>query len=323
MKIIIENSLYSLLICILLIKDWEESIFILDQGAHNEILKEKVSRYYYYRDLSWKNNIILYYIEKIKLVIFFIRNKIFLNSQIIIYGDDIMLKYFFTKRKMYLVEDGTWTYQRKKKEKFIKSLLRFENPFYLPGGLDKNIEKIFLTGLASIPDEINDKVKIIDLKKLWEKKSKKEQNKIMEIFGINSENIEILRGKKKILFTQPLSEDGTLEEKEKIELYKRILNNYILDDLVIKVHPREKTEYKKIFAGVDILDKKIPSELFTLLDIKFDIAITIFSTSVFILNKDTGIHFYGTEVHPKIFKKFGSMNHIMSTNIYIKEEKNE
>ena len=180
----------------------------------------------------------------------------------------------------------------------------------------KNVKKIYLTGLAQIPEEIKDKVEIVDLKKLWKLKTKEEQGGILEVFGFNREILEKIKEKNTILFTQPLSEDGILNEQEKIELYSKIILKYPKEKLIIKTHPREKTNYSKVFNEIYILEQNFPAEIFKLLEISFKKGITLFSTAV-LANNCEEIDFYGTEVHPKLLKKFGSMDHIMKRNKFL------
>ena len=191
--------------------------------------------------------------------------------------------------------------------------MKLKNPFYSPYGYSKKIKKIYLTGLAQIPEEIKNKVEIIDLKKLWKLKTREEQQEILEIFGFNNNLIKELKEKNIILFTQPLSEDGILNEQEKIELYSKIILKYPKEKLIIKTHPREKTNYSKIFNEIYILEQNFPAEIFKLLEISFKKGVTLFSTAV-LTNNCKEIDFYGTEVHPKLLKKFGSMEHIMKRN---------
>lgn len=242
-----------------------------------------------------------------------------------IYGNDD-LSYSYFKRKGYiLIEDGLINYQKKikfNKIDIIKKIIKLENPFYQSFGYSKNVKNIYLTGLAPIPNEIKDKVKLINLKELWNKKAKREKNEILNIFGFNDKIIENLKNKNEILYTQPLSEDAVITETEKIDIYAKIIKNYKKETLVIKQHPREKTDYKKIFTNVEVLNQVFPAELFNLLDIKFKKAITLFSTAA-LSDKNIKVDFYGTEVHPKILNRFGKMDNIMKTNAFIKEEKNE
>ena len=129
--------------------------------------------------------------------------------------------------------------------------------------------------------------------------------------------ISKIRDKKEILFTQPLSEDRIMTENEKINLYTKIIKKYNQETLIIKTHPREKTNYRKIFPYILILDDIFPSEFFTLFNINFDRAITLFSTAVLNLKNVKEIDFYGTEVHEELLKTFGSLNNIYLRNSFL------
>ena len=281
MKIVLENSVYSFFLYLLIDNNWEQSIFILDEPLYDKIYKKMGKiKIYKYRDLSYKKHLILFYIEKFKLFFYLLKTRILGNSNYCLYGEDMMMPYFYKKRKTYLIEDGTWSYKIREEEKtFLKRLkrvIRLENPFYNFSGEDKSIERI--------------------------------------------------KSKKYLLLTQPLSEDGTLSEKEKIEIYSEILSNYDLKDVVIKVHPREKLNYRNIFPEVEILDEYFPVELFKIFNIEPEKVITIFSSAVFGIAKRENIDFYGTEINEKILKKFGSMEHIMVRNKFLikkMSEKNE
>lgn len=322
MKIVLENSVYSFFLYLLIDNNWEQSIFILDEPLYDKIYKkmEKI-KIYKYRDLSYKKHLILFYIEKFKLFFYLLKMRILGSSNYCLYGEDMMMPYFYKKRKTYLIEDGTWSYKVREEEKtFLKRLkrvIRLENPFYNFSGEDKGVEKIYLTGLGEIPASIKEKVEIIGLKKLWDEKTIEERNKILNFFDINLEKLKRIKSKKYLLLTQPLSEDGTLSEKEKIEIYSEILSNYDLKNVVIKVHPREKLNYRNIFPEVEILDEYFPVELFKIFNIEPEKVITIFSSAVFGIAKRENIDFYGTEINEKILKKFGSMDHIMVRNKFL------
>lgn len=263
-----------------------------------DLIKKSIRYYFYFHILSIKYNL----------------------KNLTIYGCDhiIGVKFFLKRNKFILLEDGTQNYDKNTYKRSLKNKL-FSIPVF---GIYKNVKKIYLTGLAPIPKEIKDKVEIINLKELWNKKSKVEKEEILKIFGFNNKIINNLKGKNKILYTQPLSEDGVISEEEKIELYRQIIKNYDKEELIIKKHPREKTDYKAIFAEIEVLDQSFPAELFDLLDIKFKKAITIFSTAA-LSNKEIEVDFYGTEIHPKLMERFGSMENVMKRNAYLDGELNE
>ena len=67
------------------------------------------------------------------------------------------------------------------------------------------------------------------------------------------------------------------------------------------------------------MDQVFPAELLTLLDIHFKKAITIFSTAA-LTDSKVKVDFYGTEIHPKLFERFGSQDTIMKRNAFLDEE---
>ena len=121
---------------------------------------------------------------------------------------------------------------------------------------------------------------------------------------------------------QPLSEDELLLETEKIEIYKKIIIKYSEENIVIKPHPRETTNYKNIFPKIEIIFENFPSEFLDLYDIKFEKIITLFSTAALNLARGNfkNLIFYGTRVHPKLLEKWGDSDLIMKANAFLEEE---
>ncbi|MGL5596035.1 MAG: glycosyltransferase family 52, partial [Cetobacterium sp.] len=248
-------------------------------------------------------------------------NKFTLTEKI--YGDDNLLLAIPFRKKIMLLEDGLKNYEKQYSKTILTKLKLFfvgEIRSYKAFGYSESIKKIYLTGLAPIPKEIAHKVELINLKELWNKKTLEEQNEILDIFSFDLDIKEKIKERDIILFTQPLSEDKALTEAEKIDIYFKIIKKYPKDRLVIKTHPREKTDYKDIFKEYLVLDNPFPFEILNLLDVKFNKAITLFSTAALGLGKEVKVDFYGTEVHPKILERFGSCNNIMERNCFLKEE---
>ena len=164
-----------------------------------------------------------------------------------------------------------------------------------PYGRNEYVKNIFLRGSGEIPEDIKKKVKIIDIKKIWNQLNLDSQSRILNIFGLDIEKLKLVETRDTILFTQPFSEDKIISENEKIELYRKIIEKYNKNSLMIKVHPREKTEYDKIFKNV----------------------VTISSTAVSVFLKSSDIDFYGSEIHPKILNYFGNLDFFMKRNQFI------
>ncbi|HGO5824634.1 TPA: glycosyltransferase family 52 [Mannheimia haemolytica] len=276
-------------------------IFILDESVKgsdkiNNFIRVKKSK----NKLELIFNTLIYYV-KFKLLCY--RLKFNKNNTVVFGADHITGAKFFLKRfKFILFEDGTINYSQNAYRRSLKNKL-FSIPVY---GMHDNVSKIYLTQSENIPDCIKDKVEIINLDEIWNKKDNKEKEYILDILGVDTGCISILKNKPYILYTQPLSEDGVISEIEKIELYKNILLNYDSNKVVIKPHPREKTDYQHFLNGVFVFRENIPSELLPLLGIKFEKAITLFSTAV-LQHDRNNIVFYGTNVHPKIYQHFGNV----------------
>lgn len=116
-----------------------------------------------------------------------------------------------------------------------------------------------------------------------------------------------LRGKKWIIVTQPFSEDDVISEASKLDIYRKILdfiNNN--DSVVIKPHPREKTDYEKCFPGISVLKSKAPIQLFSLCGIKFQNICTVCSTAAYGFPYNYNLYYFGTEIDPILSNKIPS-----------------
>ncbi|MFU2133085.1 glycosyltransferase family 52, partial [Gallibacterium anatis] len=230
-----------------------------------------------------------------------------LNDTLVLGADHIYgARYFLRKHKFYLLEDGTANYS---KSAYIRS---WKNKlFSLPKfGMYYNVKKIYLTKDVNdnMPECVKNKVEKIDIIALWNSLSELEKQEILDIFNITTHKLNSLKKRKYILFTQPLSEDGVITEEEKISIYRKIIIEYGENNIIIKPHPREKTDYSSYFAKVKVFSKEIPAEFLNLLGINFEKVITLFSTAVFDYPREK-IDFYGTSVHPKILERFGNIKY--------------
>ncbi len=82
-----------------------------------------------------------------------------------------------------------------------------------------------------------------------------------------------------IILTQPYNIQ--IGDDNLIEIYRKIIDKYNSEEVVIKTHPRDNLDYEKAFPGVKVYSKKVPAELFALLGIHFDDVYTINSTSIY------------------------------------------
>lgn len=211
-------------------------------------------------------------------------------------------------RKMKLIEDGVMNYSLTAGRSlgWVKGIIGGPIMAQPPFGLSSAIERIYLTGLGTIPNVVKHKVELINLSNLWKQCSNEKKKQILSDFGVSEKMIEDFKDVDSVLFTQPLSEDGAVDEKTKISFYATIIKD---NKISIKPHPREKTNYKNYFPNVSILEPTIPIELLTLLGIKFKRTYTIFSTAVLSFPYSTEVHFLGTQIHPSLIEKFGDIRY--------------
>ena len=231
----------------------------------------------------------------------------------------------FYKERINVIEEGTLNYMpykaapsgaKERVQDMISFLYGLGERKVLMGYGDR-CEKIYLTSslCEKIPSGLESKAEIIDLQELWRKKSENEKRVIREVFEFNDEILEKIKGDTVMLFTQPMSEDGIVSEERKIELYSKVLAKYADKSVIIKSHPREKTDYSKYFPQCYVMKERYPIELLSVMGIRLERVVTLFSTAVFGFSKDVKIDFYGTEVDDKLFERFGSCDNIMVRNV--------
>lgn len=323
---------YQLLI-FLLLKEKEDKIIFLLPKYLKDIKNNLKSRYEVIiieKEKPKLKNIISFikYYAYIKKIV----KRLEISRDFILYGDEIISFILPDENILCRLEDGTGNYITKNFESF--STIKQKTYYYIDAIIfyvffrkkllrdgeknKKRINKYYATEMAPKNLEYEEKVERINLKELWQNKNEKEKKEILDIFNVREDILEKISSKKIILFTQPLSEDGIIEEAEKIELYKKIIVKYNEEELVIKTHPREKTKYEIIFKKSLIIKETFPSEILSFIGFKPEKAVTIFSSAVFGVGENVKIDFYGTEIHEKLYNKFGSCSKIMKTTAYLK-----
>ena len=207
-----------------------------------------------------------------------------------IYGADHVLwnSIIIGSKKMCCIEDGLGLYMNPYIGNFpehysfkSKILHRLFHVVMRPFGRGCHCDSILYTNL--MPLKIEDKRMIaIHPQEEWNK-DKEKQNLILKIFDVQKEDLASFNDKKVILLTQPVS----MPDEVKIALYANALSKYAPEDVIIKCHPRDKTDYTKFFPHITCVTKKIPMELLIFSGCHFDVAITINSTSIFSFNDKT------------------------------------
>jgi hypothetical protein len=169
------------------------------------------------------------------------------------------------------------------------------------------IKEIIMTGAKDSPLLSLPKTHIISIYNTWNSIILNKKEYILSVFNITQCDIDILQQKTEILLTQPLTEDKVLSIDEEINLYKSLLKDCNINNVIIKPHPRERKEYLGFFPDIYVFTKKVPMQLLSCCGIKFKKAYTVFSSSVFSFPYDMDIEFLGTEIHPELVRRYGTI----------------
>lgn len=228
-----------------------------------------------------------YFYGYIKLrILFFIKTY---NKDISIYGhaQTPFSFMFYEKEDSYIIEDGLMNYspnicKTHKINPIIDKLLHLCGIYFLNAnealGSHKNIKKVYLTRENNHP-LIKDKVEVIDMKKLWNDLSFDEQKEILDIFNVNLDNINF-DGKTALILTQPLYEDNLATLEDEFKIYNEFFDKFKDYTIIIKPHPRDEKDYRKIYHDVEIIDKDFPIELLSLIDVKPTVVCSAVSTAL-------------------------------------------
>lgn len=310
-RVCIVNNLYALFQYLLISteKEIEETFFFFERGVPDIVAKKFQNAV----QLHSPRNRVLKLLFQFKLHLFSSLKYPFLKKSTFWGQDNISITSPLLKKKtMNIMEDGVLNYTYKpflpypKWTNMFRAFISGKLATQYPLGYSNFVHRIYLTGLFPIPEAIKSKVKIINLQSLWNNISQMKREWIINIFGVDFCFLDSIKKIDTILFTQPLSEDSIISEEEKIEIYRDILEN-IEGDVLIKVHPREKTNYKIIFPNVEVLDSPIPFELLSLVGVRFSHVYTIFSTAALTIPYQTDLHFLGTRMYPDILRKVGDV----------------
>ena len=168
-------------------------------------------------------------------------------------------------------------------------------------GSHENVKNVYLTHEHNNP-LIKDKVKIIDIKNLWNNLTNSEQKKILEIFNVNIEGIDFNK-KTALLLTEPLAEGSltTITQEEEIKIYNEIIEKFSDYQILIKPHPRDIKNSEKIFPNMKIIDKNFPVEILTLININPTVVCSIVSTALYNFEKSK-IYVYDGKISDEYIK---------------------
>ncbi|WP_272535715.1 MULTISPECIES: glycosyltransferase family 52 [Providencia] len=293
-------------------KEKEKSVIIIEKALENSSFFKKIIQLEYFSEclqISLKQNRIL------KFILFKYRIKISLNhflkkftnnnTSINVFVDQSVISQYFIHKnlKLNLYEHGNGNYLVGAYPNFpiLKKILGV-TPGY---GRSNMIENIYLQYPDKAPHDIKDKTKKLDLKNLFNSLTLKQQQEIYNIFDIP----EILSSDNNlIILTQPFSEDGFMSESKKIKIYHDIIIKNSNKKIYIKPHPRDRTDYKKLFKkDIIVFPSSFPIEILNFKNIEFNTAITICSGSIYNFHYPINVEIIGTEDLPELIKPLGKI----------------
>lgn len=240
---------------------------------------------------------------KLRILLFF---KTF-NYDVEVYGHaQTPFSYiFFENKNSNIIEDGMENYTSEITEThqinpIIDTFLHICGFYFLNMaecyGSHKNIKNVYLTNKNNHP-LIKDKVRIINIKELWNNLTKDDHQKLLKIFNVDIEGINFNK-KTALLLTEPLSETDTMEitEEEELNIYNEIINKFDDYQIIIKPHPRDTKDFEKIFPNMKIINKNFPVEILTMLNIHPTVVCSVVSTALYNFEKSK-IYVYDEELN--------------------------
>lgn len=171
--------------------------------------------------------------------------------------------YFFN-----LVEDG---------------ILNYENHDFMKFASNKFVKHVYLTGRLPTPIEFKDKIIFVDMKKRWKEFSAQKKQEIVDLFHFDYDKLLhlVTNGRDKILLTQNFYRYGRCTVEEQVQIYREILSNYDMKEIIIKPHPEDEIDYKKYFPKCYLLKDKFPFELCFFTNLPLKKLISVNSTSTY------------------------------------------
>jgi hypothetical protein len=173
-------------------------------------------------------------------------------------------------------------------------------------GSNSQCKRILLTEENTSPVLKGKEVLINPLDILYESSSKEKKDFLKNILNISDYDIELLKSRPNLFFSQPMTKDCGLTDAEYVEVLKHIFQNYPTHTIMVKAHPRDTFDYKAYFPDVELFSKPINSQILSILGLCPQRIFTICSTAIEGFPESSECDYYGAHVHPKIERFFGN-----------------
>ncbi len=186
----------------------------------------------------------------------------------------------------------------------IEALI-YGKPMLLYLGNNNQCTDIYLTEENFSPVLKGKRVHVESLESLWNKASEQKKDFILQLFDINEETKKILSSKPLWFFTQPFTTDAKMTDEEYALLLQKIIDKYGESNLLIKLHPRDKFNYKQFFPNITIFDKRVNMQLLILAHLLPQKAVAICTGAIDCLPETVELDWLGAGVHDKVLSFFG------------------
>jgi len=318
-RVYIGYTTYSLYLYLLYssLEEIKETFFFVGEGIH-ESIRSQLQNKYYFSDRGYeKKHPLFRLIYRIRLRCMSRKKWPFLKiAQIFAQDHFYYSRALIGKREYTLIEDAPniFSYNRAilnrlkhPKAVFLKGLLFriLENSYNGEIGNNNFCKAVLITNIESDPILTGKQLIQVHELQCWNQAPKAKQTEILTIFNITPEDLIQLKKRKVILLSQNFATLGYVSEQELVDIYAERLKNYSQDDIVIKKHPLDKVQYQKYFSEAFVFDKVVPMQLMNLLDVRYDIVVTICSSAAFSFPYEIHIEWIGTETNPNLFAALG------------------
>lgn len=202
---------------------------------------------------------------------------------------------------------GEYVRQKRKQHSIMGRLegLLYGKLAIMGHGDNSQCREIFLTEENVSPVLTGKLTHIKSLKEMWDNASEYKRNLIKTVFNVTNADVDVLNGRSIMFMTQALITDNILSEKEYVDLLKKIFSHYDNSQLIIKLHPRDKFDYKYYFPDIEVYNKPVNIQLLVLMGTRVSKAVTICSSSVNAFPETVDVDWYGVNIHPNLKSFYG------------------
>lgn len=280
-NIILTGTSYTTLLGMLYLKDWKNSLFIMERFVPEVVVRNMQERGIW---CLYERQPVQYY------DLCYVISEYARKRHIPVWGHDHMkLSRAFLTNGIRVLEDGLGNYKYSYAKRHM--IVLDEGRCYMPMGYDDLVSKVVLTGQFPLPEEIVDKIEVVSPSLLWGNRGAAEKKEIAGIMGFPYEEIEqeIEAGKTIIFMTEPHVSGGEMwmEEEQQIKMYRHILSNYQKSQIMIKPHPGDHINYAEKMPEYYVLKGQFPIQMIAWFGIKIEKYIVMNHSSCLNLLKET------------------------------------